>query len=192
MATVELDLETIQRLYDQATYLQAHAAAKDCGLFEAPSLEARVLSARLLANLGAPRRAAAMTLRTLRMYPNQPLARYFALRTILSRQGPWAAWQAWREFGEPKDCGEILTSDWWSAKGVIAATLRDFETADRALDRAEAESPTNPWICVERSEVLSLEDRYDEALEAARRALTLRPYYRPGIQATAHLLEMLN
>lgn len=44
----------------------------------------------------------------------------------------------------------------------------------------------------EQSSLCEIADRFEDALAAARRSLTLRPWYRPGVQATAHLLVHLN
>ncbi|MGC3966202.1 MAG: hypothetical protein QM775_02155 [Pirellulales bacterium] len=73
---------------------------------------------------------------------------------------------------------------------MLAALFRDFEAADRALDAAEAIAPTVLGCSFERSEVLMYEDRHDEALAAAQRSLAMRTWYRPGVQAAAHLLTM--
>jgi tetratricopeptide (TPR) repeat protein len=192
MSTVEAELEAIQRLYDQGTYLQAHTAAEAAGMYADPSPEAQILASRLIANLGAQRRAYAMSLRTLRRFPNHATGRYFATYALLRRRGPWEALEAWSEFGLPDPDNAILTADWWALKGLLSAYLRDFEAADRALDEAEAAAPSHPWVFVQRSEVLSLEDRHEEGLDAVRRALELRPFYRPAVQAIAQSLEGLN
>ena len=46
------------------------------------------------------------------------------------------------------------------------------------------------WLLVERADVYELEDRYEDALHAAREALAIKPWYRPAIQVAAHLLEL--
>jgi len=192
MSTVEAELEVIQNHYDQGTYLKAHAAAEAAGMYADPSPEAQILASRLIANLGAQRRAYALSLRTLRRFPAHESGRYFATYAMLRRRGPWEALEAWNEFGLPGPGNAILTADWWALKGLLSAYLRDFEAADRALDEAEAAAPTHPWVFVQRCDVLAQEDRLEESLDAARRALELRPFYRPALQTTAHTLECLN
>src|SRR5205085_5520025 len=66
------------------------------------------------------------------------------------------------------------------------------DSADRWLAKAEALAPENPWVAVERAGILEMEDRYEEALESANRALALRPWYRPGVQAAAGALQNLS
>ncbi len=72
----------------------------------------------------------------------------------------------------------------------VHAELRQFDEAERWLERGRALAPDEAWLWVETSAVLEREDRVEEALEAARRALALRPSYRPAVQATASLLEL--
>lgn len=45
---------------------------------------------------------------------------------------------------------------------------------------------------MERCFLLEKQDRYAEGLAAARRALELRPWYRPGVQHAAHMLQLLD
>src|SRR5262249_61446950 len=47
------------------------------------------------------------------------------------------------------------------------------------------------WLCVERAAVLEFAERHEEALESARRSLAIAPYFRPGVQSEAHLLQQL-
>ena len=52
--------------------------------------------------------------------------------------------------------------------------------------------PAGPWPCIERSSCYELADRLDDALAAARRSLELHPWFRPGVQSTAHILLRLS
>ncbi len=70
--------------------------------------------------------------------------------------------------------------------------LRDFESADALLDEALAIAPERPWIWVEKSGVLEMEDRPEESIAAAQQALDLRPFYRPAVQTAAHCLVQMN
>ena len=182
----------IQDLYDQGAYLRAYDAALAAGLFDDDGPDALVLRSRLAANLGAPRKSTALTLRALRKYPNHPRVRYFGVRSLLSTRGPWEARQAWLEFEASARPDDPMRADWIAMKGMLAGMLRDFDTADQALDEAQRLDPDNPWLYVERSEILTYEDRHDEALEAARQALVCRPDYRPAVQTLAARLETQN
>jgi tetratricopeptide (TPR) repeat protein len=70
--------------------------------------------------------------------------------------------------------------------------LRDFDAAEAWLEKAMAIRPDRPWLWVVKSSLLEGEDRYDECLAAAQKALELRPGYRPGVQAAAHALQLLD
>ena len=82
-------------------------------------------------------------------------------------------------------------ADWLSFHACVLGRLRDFDAAEGWLARAEAIAPQQPWPWIERCGLLELEDRNEESLAAARRALELRPWYRPGVQSAAHVLELL-
>jgi tetratricopeptide (TPR) repeat protein len=191
---VDPRLAEIQGYYDRGLYVQGHAAGTalfgPINTWQGP--EARILATRLASNLGAGRTATSWLWRTWREYPDHPLVQYYVIRSFASRRGPWQARNHYEQIGELKTDDRILRADWMAFKGVLAALFRDFEAADRALDAAEAIAPDSPWVHLERSEVLMYEDRHDEALAASQRSLELRPWYRPGIQSTAHLLTMRN
>jgi tetratricopeptide (TPR) repeat protein len=84
-----------------------------------------------------------------------------------------------------------VRADWFAFLACVAGRFRDFDTAEYWLGQAEAIAPDRPWICIERMALLEMEDRFEEALASARRALELRPWYRPGVMATAHALQVL-
>jgi len=182
----------IQDLYDQGAYVRAYETALAAGLFDDDGPDALVLRSRLTANLGAPRKSTALGLRALRAFPNHARVRYFGVRSLLSTRGPWEARQAWLEFESSARPSDPMRADWIAMKGMLAGILRDFETADQALDEAQRLEPDSPWLFVERSEILTYEDRHDEALEAARQALVCRPDYRPAVQNLALRLENRN
>ena len=194
MATAELTLQDVQRYYDRGRYVEGHAAAVQAfGPLETwQGPEARILAMRLASNLGAGRLATSWCWRTWRAHPDHPLVQYYATRGMLSRRGPWRAREAVKAIGELRTDDRILRADWLALEGVLAGMFRDFAAADRALDAAEALAPESPWVLLERAEVLGYEDRHDEALAASQRTLAMRPWYRPGVQSTAHLLTMLN
>ncbi len=73
----------------------------------------------------------------------------------------------------------------------VYALLRDFETAHRLLEEAFALGENLSWLHVEKSSVLDLEDRYEEALEAAKRASEIRPNYRPAVLQQSRILLLL-
>src|ERR1700722_7807394 len=109
----------------------------------------------------------------------------------MERFGPLATWVFMRKHPDWSDAIPELRSDWLALSGFIAARLRDFDRAERWLNRAESVAPDRPWPCIERSSVYELADRLEDALASARRSLQLQPWFRPGVQSVAHLLLRL-
>lgn len=197
MRVPEADLDRIRDLYTRGLCLQALAASEPFGpLREWDGTAARVLAGRLAVNLGAPKLAAWLHLRAWRDDRADLEARYYYARAMLDRHGPLAAWRVLRRFGDVPEAEwsrhAYLQADWLAFYGYVAGSLRDFATAEQWFRRAEEANPDSPWTWVERSSILEQEDRYPEALAAARRALELRPWYRPGVQAVAHLLQIMD
>src|SRR5579884_18301 len=192
MEITTADLNCIQALYDRGLYLQAYAVLKPYEpLRELKGTAERLLAGRLAGNLGATRLGTWLFLQAYRRDRTDPEARYFYAYAVLQRHGPLAAWKALQRYGELPDAPAARRSEWMALVGFVAGTLRDFETAESWLARAEALAPDDPWIWTERAAVLERADRYEEALVAAQRALALRPWYRPGVQAVAHTLQLV-
>lgn len=190
------NLENIRVLFEQGQTRRAFDLARSFGPLQCwQGTRARVLAGRIAADLGAPRLAHALQIRAHRDNPTDPQARAFFAASILERRGPLEAWLALREFSDPSsdnatsgDAAEYLLS----LRARVAAIWRDFETANRWLERAKQISPDSAWLAVEESFILEQEDRYEECLAAARRSLQLRPWYRPAVLATTHALQLLD
>jgi tetratricopeptide (TPR) repeat protein len=85
-----------------------------------------------------------------------------------------------------------LQSDWLALHATTLGALRDFDRAEQWLARAEAVDPANPWVQVERATLMEAQDRYEEALIAAQRALELHPWFRAAVQDAAHTLILMD
>ena len=173
--------------------LQAYHLARNLGPLEqwegtAPTL----LAGRIASQLGGDRLSRRLFRRAWRQDRTQPEARYYRARVRLERSGPLAAWELLDREGDLPEAAPALEGMWFGFRATVAAHLRDFDAADAWLSRAEQMSPADPWLAVERAMVLEQEDRYEEALSAARQSLALHPWFRPGVQALAHLLQLLN
>jgi len=188
------DLAGVLDLYLRGLCLQAYQLAQNIGPLTAwTGTEARLLAGRLAIHLGAPRLGTYMCLMAWRQDRTHPEACYYRARTLLDRRGPLATWRFLRRIGElPPEAPVHVRSDWLAFHASVLSRFRDFDAAESYLSRAEEICPNQPWTCIERALVLELEDRYEESLAASRRALELRPWYRPAVQVAAHTLQLLD
>jgi cellulose synthase operon protein C len=193
MTIVPDQLHRILDLYEQGLYVQAYAISQELGpLAEWHGTDARLVAGRLAAQVGAPRLARRLHRLAWREDRAHPEACYYRARARLEHSGPLAAWEFLRRRGDLPEAPVDLRGNWLALRASVAAHLRDFDTADLWIARAREMATDDPWIFVEQSSILELEDRYEEALAAARHSLTLQPWFRPAVQATAHLLQLLS
>lgn len=187
------ELAPIKELYNRGLYLQAFDRALQLGpLAQWEGTDARLLAGRLAIMLGAPKLARKLHLRAWRDDPQHAEAIYYYTRAVWDWRGPWRAWLFARQFDELPNADALMQADWFGLKAALFGLLRDFDTADELIARAESLCADNPWVWVEKSSLLEQEDRYDEALKAAEYALQLRPWYRPALQSVGHLLSLLD
>ena len=180
------ELGRIGELYDRGMYLQAWQASTRVGpLREWRGTSARVLAGRLAGNLGAQRLGRVLHFRAWRDDREDLEALYSYAYAILDRRGPLDAWVLLRAGGDFAAAPEPLRADLYALRAEVAALLRDFDTADHWLGRAEKIAADRAWFHVARARILEHEDRYPDALAAVRRALELRPWYRPAVQTWA-------
>ena len=131
-------------------------------------------------------------LRAYRDTPTHPEALYYHARYRLERYGPLSAWEFLRIHADGwSEAPPEVRADWFGLHGFVAARLRDFDRAERWLNRAESITHDRAWLCIERAASLEFAERYEESLACARRSLSLVPYFRPGVQAESHLLQVL-
>src|SRR5262245_8099923 len=188
------DLAPIRELYARGMYVQALRLAERFGpLKDWANTPARLLGGRLAIQLGAARLGRWLHLRAHRDTPTHPEAIYYHARYRLERFGPLAAWRFLRSHPDQdwNDAAPEVRADWYGLHAFVCGRLRDFDRAERWLAKAESLSHDRAWVCVERAAVLEFAERPAEALAAARRSLELVPYFRPGLQAEAHLLQVL-
>ena len=186
------DLMHIRDLYSQGLYRRAYDAAMAVGpIRQWTSTPARLIGGRLAIQLGAPILGRRLHLLAFRSTPGYPEAIYYHARYRMERFGPLSTWQFMRKHPDWSDAPPELHGDWLALAGFIAARLRDFDRAERWLNRAESACPGRPWPCIERASSYELADRFEDALVSARRSLELHPWFRPGVQSTAHLLLRL-
>lgn len=192
VATADETLDTVRALYERGLYLQAYRASEPLGpLKDWTGPEARILAARLLGHLGAPRRSLWHRLRAWRETPAHPSVRYYRGWTLLEQSSPYETWRFLQDQGDMPDAPAEDRASWYALHAQVASVLRDFDLADHWLRRALDVGGDRPWVHVTRSAVLEREDRYAEALAAADEALSLQPWFRPAVQSRSHLLTLL-
>lgn len=187
------ELETIQDLYDRGLYARAFELATALGsLGDWRDVEGRVLAGRLANVLGANRLGRAIHARAAREAPDDAKAQFYGWLSLWNRCGTYAAFRSLQRRGRPPRGPRKIEAYWYAGIGRLYAMLRDFEQARRHLEVAESLAPEEPWIWVDRSSILDQQDRRDEAADAARRALELRPWYPPAIHNLARIYCDLN
>jgi len=186
-------LQEARRLYGEARYCDALETVAEFGSLQNwAGGEERVFASRLAQNLGAPRLSDYLILSTWREQPEVPDVRLFMLYHRIGVDGPLAGWELAESLEETGFTGKLL-AHWLAAKGHLLAMLRDFDQAELLLRRAfEAGEESDPWLWVEYAEIMELGDRREEALDAARYALELRPFYRPAVRSAATLYHHLH
>ncbi len=187
-------LARIQALYDAGLCLQAYRAAQEFGPLKLwTGTAARILAGRLASNLGGYQLGRVLHGLAYRAEPANPNLAAYVGHIRLDRRGPLSAWEFLERFGNPPDTFDADgLCHFFTVRAMVAAQLRDFTAAEEFLQRATRAAPNHPWVATSRTHVLENEDRYGEALESARHALELRPWYRPGVQAVAHVLQLLD
>lgn len=184
-------LAELRDLHERGLSLQAFERSRDLGpLHTWQGTEARVVAGRLAVQWGAMRQARVLHARAFRDDPQSPEARYYAGFHVISSRGWYGAWRFVEAIPDLTGASDDLRSSWLCLRARVAALFRNFDAAERLLDRASEIAPNSAWVWAERSGIFEQEDRYDEALDASRKALELRPWYRPAIQQTAHLLTL--
>ena len=186
-------LSRVKALYDEGLCLQAHKEAiKVAPLNRWTGISARVLAGRLAANLGGYRLNHVHHWLAWRSDKTNPDLLAYHCYTVFQRRGPLAALEFLERYHESTASQDPdgLTH-FYTVRAMVAGQLRDFRSSELWLARAAEFGPDHPWLATTRSNILEVQDRYEEALEAAQLALALRPWYRPGVQALAHALQLL-
>jgi tetratricopeptide (TPR) repeat protein len=187
-------LSRVEALYDAGLCLQAYREAIKAGsLRRWTGISARVLAGRLAANVGGYRlNRVHYWLAWCSNKTNPDLLAYHGY-TVYQRRGPLGAFEFLERHSDSKETGEPKgLTHFYTMRARVAGHLRDFKASELWLARAAEIGPDDPWVATTRADILECQDRYEEALESARQALALRAWYRPGVQAVAHALQLLD
>ncbi|MBI4658012.1 MAG: C39 family peptidase [Verrucomicrobia bacterium] len=187
-------LEEITALYDRGLLLNAWERAKAFGpLADWEGPDAAVLAGRLAMNLGSPKLGSVIHWRNWRQHPRHLGSVAYYLHGLLERRGPLRALEFLDQLPAP-DPGTNVEAQIYvlTLKSEVAWAFRDFGAAEKYLAEACVLNPNHPWLAFAEAELLSRQDRYEEALEAAKRSVSSNASYRPGVQMVAHLLSVLD
>jgi cellulose synthase operon protein C len=190
---MDAHLRRIEKYCEDGQYLKAYKASKPLGRLTAwPGTDGLILAGRLAARLGSMRTGMAIHRMAWREDREHLNARYYYCFTKLMRFGPLCGWKWMKRFGDPQTTNPRSLADWYGLRAMTLASFRDFEPADYWINKAIETAPGEPYAYVQRSSLLLSEDRPEEALEAARLATKVLPWYRPAVESIGHILTHLN
>lgn len=186
-------LDRVAILFKQGLLLQAHELAQALGDYRSWRTATELaMAVSLVGHLGAPRLSDALAIRCYRRHRDAAEAKLVYGRYLLSRRGHYRAWLFWREQADWQAPTAELQAEWLGFGARLFAMLRDFDTSAALLARMAELRVEDPWLAVERSVCLDLEDRHEEALVVCQQVLAGYPGYRAAIQLAARLELLLN
>jgi tetratricopeptide (TPR) repeat protein len=185
-------LERLEELYRQANYRDAYELAKNLARVESwQGPRASVLAGRFAYNWGAPRLATAIHWRCGRQFPNDPSSIYYSALAYWSRFGHAHAWRKFRHVDYQQWDDTEQQADWIALIAILLGSFRDFTRADERIQQALELAPQSPWLHLQKSELLVMEDRRTEAIGWVEKALQINPTFRPAVHACGHQLSQL-
>lgn len=184
-------LEELHGLYDRTLYLQAWRRAGEIGPVEQwGGVEAMVLAGRILQNTFAPRTARRLIVRAWREHRGSAMAATYYAATAAGRLGPLAGLKLLRKLPSDGTLPPDEEVHRLTLEASLLAHMRDFRRAFERLQEAEKIDASQAWRLVTTADCCKLQDRYEEALDHARRALEIRPGYRPAVIVAAEVLSL--
>ena len=172
-------LANLQQLYDSSRFLDAFQQSseywKPSTSIQSLSIEELILGGRLAMRLGGWRLSRQLFRAAYARDPLNVRVRYF---TSHARRRRSRLLDDLREFeANPDICSEDpeMQAAWFASHAVTWALLRDFTSAHQCLERAHSLQGREGWITSCESDVLGLEDRWNEALKCAELAWEINP-----------------
>jgi predicted Zn-dependent protease len=146
---------------------------------------------RLAGNCGHSRLASLLISRGRREAPSDPEVTVHYGYHLRHVKGPMVVWRYARQAEALSHLPDRRLADLKALRAGVAGHYRDFETAWKLWDEAEALAPGDPWLLVERAGLLMDQEQKEAALEALDQALAIRPWYRPAVQQRGRVLHLL-
>jgi tetratricopeptide (TPR) repeat protein len=165
---------TVLDLYDANRFLDAYAVTRAYWTGKIPLLDLKteelVHGARLAGRLGGIRVQSWLLRKAAARDPENPLVRYFARGLSRAR---WTVLDALEDFERQPVLGAndpAWEASWLASNASLYARTRDFGRAHALLDQAAHLNVERAWVVTCKAEVLFLEERWNEALDAATEA----------------------
>ncbi len=176
MAPDEGVIKQAGELRKQARFMDAWELLKPFDPFEEwANPEHQATAARLAESLGGSLRGQKTWFRLWRRKETRHVVREQMVWEVLEKRGPFLTWQWLEKYPPFENEDEENHRDHAGIQAYLLGRLRDFERADACLDRLLKAAPDLAWAYTIRCDLLSWQDRHEEALAAAERALELRP-----------------
>jgi len=180
-------LADLQQLYDTNRFLDAFQQSseywKPSTSIQSLSVEELILGGRLAVRLGGWRLSRRLFREAQARDPVNPRVRYFTRNASRRRS---RLLDDLRGFdANPDICAEDpeMQASWLASHAVAWAFLRDFTKAHQCLDRAHGLPCRDGWTASCESDVLGLEDRWNEALKCAELAWEINPGAPPAARS---------
>jgi tetratricopeptide (TPR) repeat protein len=187
-------LAHLRDLLNRGLLLDAYFYAKAFGPLDTwQGTEALVLGGRLAMWWGAETVSNRLHVRAFRRDPQSDAALYYYALTLRHKHGPFEVLALLQRHRGRIEVEPVTQQrrDLQMLAAVELSRFRDFGAAEQISARLEREGAADPWFWVQKSDILRQQDRYEEALQAAREARRLRPWYAAAVHSEAHLLQLM-
>jgi predicted Zn-dependent protease len=178
-SSLSLSLKQLQSLYDQNLFQQAYELTapywNPATRIEEFSAEEIVFAIRLAARLGGPRISRRLALIAKERFSHDPQVRYYTSHIFRPRERLFDDFRALETEPELKGADAETQSSWLAYSAVRWASIRDFRRAHQCIEQARLWKVKDSWILSCESDVLGMEDRWDEALSAAELSWEISP-----------------
>jgi tetratricopeptide (TPR) repeat protein len=185
-------IEKVKELRKQALFLDAWELLKS---FSPPeewtNPEHRVVGARMLRSLGDEGRERKILLKMWRHKTTRHVVREDLFWKILNMRGAFLAWQ-WLEKHPPTaEESEEEHHDHPGIQAWVLGKLRDFERAEQLIRPLLLEEPGTSFAWSVQADLLEWQDRWEESLAAAEKALSIQPTHLSSLHSQFDMLMAL-
>lgn len=174
-----LDVARLTSLFESARFLELWQETSDLwqdpGLAPRLPVDALLLAARLAGRLGSGKYRRALLRLAVQKEPGNPRVQYYARSVLYRRETLLDFLREMDKRSGVAGADPDLEASWLSAYARALAQVRDYERATELIKRAIAIDEARGYVLASHADILLMEDRWDEALEIARRAWAASP-----------------